>query len=160
VSLLVRYAQETELEAVGELTAAAYGDLVSDGYANLLRDAAARAREAQLLVCIGGAGRLAGTATFVEGPGRWHEIAAPDEAEFRMLAVDRVERGRGAGTALIERMLQLTDALGRRRLVCSSAPEMRAAHRLYERLGFKRAPDRDWSPVDGVTLMVFERELD
>ena len=56
-------------------------------------------------------------------------------------------------------MLQLTGELGKRRLVCSSAREMTAAHRLYERLGFKRAPDRDWSPADGVTLMAYEREL-
>ena len=156
--MLVRYAQEEELEAVGRLTVAAYGDQVSDRYAVAVGDAAARAREAQLLVCVDHTGRLMGTATFVDGPGRWHEIAAPDEAEFRMLAVERYARGHGAGTALIRRMLQLTGELGKRRLVCSSAREMTAAHRLYERLGFKRAPDRDWSPADGVTLMAFERE--
>jgi hypothetical protein len=32
---------------------------------------------------------------------------------------------------------------------------MRAAHRIYERLGFRRAPDRDWSPVPGVDLIAF-----
>jgi GNAT superfamily N-acetyltransferase len=158
VSLLVRYAQEAELDAVGELTVAAYGELVSDGYAERLRNARARAHEAQLLVCIDD-GRLVGTATFVEGPGPWHEIAAFDEAEFRMLAVDRMARGHGAGTALVKRMVELATAHGKRRLVCSSARDMHAAHRLYERLGFTRAPERDWSPVEGVTLMAYERAL-
>ena len=74
--MLVRYAQEEELEAVGRLTVAAYGDQVSDRYAVAVGDAAARAREAQLLVCVDHTGRLMGTATFVDGPGRWHEIAA------------------------------------------------------------------------------------
>ena len=37
---------------------------------------------------------------------------------------------------------------------------MTAAHRLYERLGFVRAPERDWSPVrDLDPLWVFTREL-
>ena len=39
--------------------------------------------------------------------------------------------------------------------MCSSLPEMRAAHRIYERLGFRRAPERDWSPVPGVRLVSF-----
>ena len=32
---------------------------------------------------------------------------------------------------------------------------MRAAHRIYERVGFERAPERDWSPVPGVELLAF-----
>ena len=36
---------------------------------------------------------------------------------------------------------------------------MTAAHRLYERLGFVRAPDRDWGPVPGVDLVAFRKEL-
>ena len=68
-------------------------------------------------------------------------------------------RGNGAGTALVKRMMELAAAHGKRRLVCSSAQDMQAAHRLDARLGFTRAPERDWSPVDGVTLMAFEREL-
>jgi hypothetical protein len=36
---------------------------------------------------------------------------------------------------------------------------MTAAHRLYERLGFARAPARDWSPVPEVQLRVYELAL-
>ena len=32
---------------------------------------------------------------------------------------------------------------------------MRAAHRIYERLGFRRVPGRDWSPVPGIDLLTF-----
>ena len=48
---------------------------------------------------------------------------------------------------------------GKRLMVLSTDPRMRAAHRLYERLGFTRLPERDWSPVDEVDLLVYARDL-
>jgi hypothetical protein len=36
---------------------------------------------------------------------------------------------------------------------------MTAAQRLYQRLGFTRLPDRDWSPVPGIELLVYAVEL-
>jgi hypothetical protein len=41
----------------------------------------------------------------------------------------------------------------------SSASYMTTAHRIYERLGFVRLPDRDWSPVTGVDLYAFSLDL-
>ena len=32
---------------------------------------------------------------------------------------------------------------------------MHAAHRLYERLGFTRTPERDWSPTPWVHLVTY-----
>jgi hypothetical protein len=32
---------------------------------------------------------------------------------------------------------------------------MTGAHRLYAQLGFRRAPERDWSPKPGVHLLAF-----
>lgn len=43
--------------------------------------------------------------------------------------------------------------------VISTDPRMQAAHRLYGRMGFVRAPERDWSPNDGVELLAYVREL-
>ena len=50
-------------------------------------------------------------------------------------------------------------AAGKRRTVISTDPRMTAAHRLYERLGFTRLPERDWSPVPGIDLLVYARDL-
>jgi hypothetical protein len=36
---------------------------------------------------------------------------------------------------------------------------MHAAHRLYERLGFTRLPDRDWEPVPQVLLLAYSLSL-
>jgi ribosomal protein S18 acetylase RimI-like enzyme len=44
-------------------------------------------------------------------------------------------------------------------MVISTDPRMTAAHRLYERLGFARLPERDWSPEPGVDLLVYSHEL-
>jgi ribosomal protein S18 acetylase RimI-like enzyme len=162
----IRPAHESEYEALGEITALAYLDdgLLafggSDAYLRALRDVRARAAApgAEVLVAAEGE-RLLGGVTFVAG-GPLADIAAVDEAEIRMLAVARPARGRGVGEALVRCCADRARALaGRRRLVLSTQPKMHAAHRLYERLGFVRAPLRDWNPVPeatGVDLLVYE----
>ena len=49
---------------------------------------------------------------------------------------------------------------GARAVVLSSLHEMAGAHRVYERLGFVRAPDRDWSPLPGVDLIAYAWSCD
>ena len=44
-------------------------------------------------------------------------------------------------------------------MVLSSTRSWIAAHRLYERLGFGRCPERDWEPLPGVELLAFRLEL-
>ena len=76
-----------------------------------------------------------------------------------MLVVDPVTRGRGVGELLVRTCLERARAAGKRRMVLSTDPRMTAAHRLYERLGFVRLPERDWSPLPGVQLMAYALEL-
>lgn len=97
----VRPAQAEELDAAGQLAAQAYVDdgLLdfgeSDRYAAALRDARARAEQAELLVAVEQiAGELAGTVTCTAYGSRYAKLAGPDEGEFRMLAVRIGSRGR------------------------------------------------------------------
>jgi ribosomal protein S18 acetylase RimI-like enzyme len=76
-----------------------------------------------------------------------------------MLVVDPEAQGRGVGELLVRTCLERARAAGKRRMVLSTAEGMTAAHRLYERLGFKRAPERDWTPLPGITLLIYTREL-
>ena len=78
--------------------------------------------------------------------------AATGEGEFRMLAVAPAARGRGVGEALVRLVPRPVPRRRRRAVVLSTLAEMTAAHRLYERLGFRRAPELDWSPDAGVDL--------
>jgi ribosomal protein S18 acetylase RimI-like enzyme len=155
----VRPVRRAEHEAVGELCVQAYrvAGVGVASYEPRLRDVAGRARAAEVLVAENGAGVL-GTVTFVlDGPLR--EIGTPDEAEFRMLAVDPAAGGRGIGTRLVQECIDRSRAAGRARIVCSSQPGMVAAHAVYRRLGFVRDPARDWSPVADVQLVAFVRDL-
>jgi ribosomal protein S18 acetylase RimI-like enzyme len=160
VSFEIRTAAPAELPVVADLCVAAYAPvLAADHYVAVLRDVGRRAAEAELLVAAEPGGGVLGTVTFVPDGGPLGEIAGAHETEFRMLAVDPAAQGRGVGTALIRRLLDDSRRLGKQGIVCSSQHEMRAAHRVYERLGFRRAPERDWSPVPGVDLLVFARTL-
>ena len=101
-----------------------------------LRDVAPRAAAAELYVAADGPDVI-GTVTFVPNGGPLGEIATPHEAEFRMLAVDPAARSQGVGTALTRHILDAARARGKAGIVCSTLAEMRAAHRIYERLGLR-----------------------
>jgi ribosomal protein S18 acetylase RimI-like enzyme len=162
VSITIRRAVRAEYDEVGELTARAYESdgLVPDGsgYGAVLRDAASRAEKAELWVAAGPDGLL-GTVTYCPAGSPYREIGLDHEGEFRMLAVSPAARGLGVGTALTEHCLDRSRGLGFSHVVLSSSIAMATAHRLYQRLGFTRLPDRDWSPVAGVELICFGRAL-
>ncbi|MGW4286670.1 GNAT family N-acetyltransferase [Streptomyces sp. NPDC004673] len=166
MDLRIRPAEPAEYTALGEITAQAYlqdglldfGE--SDAYLGELRDVAGRAAAAEILVAERG-GVLLGGVTFVPAGGPMADIAGPGEAEIRMLAVARAGRGQGAGEALVRACVDRARAVeGCRSLVLSTQPTMHAAHRIYERLGFHRTPDRDWNPLpDLLDLALLTYEL-
>ena len=154
----VRIVEPTEkgrLQEIGELTSLAYlaDGLLDDAhpYVPQLRDAAARAEHALLLVMVDGEhgeGKIVGTITLVPPGSRFAELAKGDEFELRMLAVSPLERGRGIGAALTQAALDMAVERGATRVVLSTMETMRAAHRVYERLGFSRRTDLDWVVTD------------
>jgi ribosomal protein S18 acetylase RimI-like enzyme len=158
----VRIARPDELAAAGEVAFAAYDAAgllpASVDYGAVLRDAAGRATAADVLVAVVGEA-VVGTVTYIGGDSPLREIARDGEAEFRMLGVAPEGQGAGVGVALVERVVAMARRQGCESVVCSSRTTMHAAHRLYARLGFVRAPERDWSPVAGVDLLGFTLEL-
>jgi ribosomal protein S18 acetylase RimI-like enzyme len=179
-AVTIRDARPDELAAVGEIRVGAYvagGFLSPDaGYAPRLR-ALGGTGEGTVLVAIAGAGvggedegtadrgapaadggRIVGTVMLVMPP-QTSEIAAPDEAEIRALAVTPGTQGMGVGRALLQAVLDRAARQGARAMVLSTQQEMHAAHRLYERAGFTRQPARDWSPEPGLTLLAYQLTL-
>ncbi len=123
-------------------------------------NAGERAREAHLLVALDDVGRVIGTVTLMTDRSPFSQIARAGEAEVRLLAVAPAARGVGAGEALMRRCLQRAGLAGCEQMVLSTQPTMLAAHRLYERLGFMRAPERDWErPGSGRRMLVYTRLL-
>lgn len=158
--VLIRPAAPHELAAVGELTVAAYaadGYLEgTDDYSDELGDAARRAELATLLVAVDDTtGRLLGTATFCLAGTPYAEVSASGEAEFRMLAVPNEARGQGVGAALVQACIERARAAGSSAMALCSLEAMTPAHRIYERMGFVRAPERDWEPRPGLTLVAY-----
>jgi GNAT superfamily N-acetyltransferase len=160
VTYEIRLAVPSEYDAVGELTVEAYSHdgFVRGDYAMTLRAAADRAAKAELWVAADSSGLL-GTVTYCPVGSVYREIGLDDEGEFRMLGVTGRARGLGIGTALTERCIERARELGHGRIVMSSAAFMTTAHRIYERLGFVRLPDRDWSPIPGIDLYAFALDL-
>jgi ribosomal protein S18 acetylase RimI-like enzyme len=159
----LRRATAADLEEAGEVTVAAYADFTlgpTDPYIARLRDTATRDREAEVWVATpDDADTVLGCVTLCPPGSPWRELAGPDEGEFRMLAVAPRARGRGVGEALARLCLDRFRDEGCRAVLLSSLPVMEAAHRLYTRLGFRRLPERDWSPVPGVELIAFRLDL-
>lgn len=158
--LIIRPARESDLPAIGVITVEAYSADgyvdAHDDYARTLADAASRFRDAELLVAVDSrSGEVLGSVTVVLPETPYAEISQPGELEFRMLSVASSARGRGVGEALVRTVIDRARAAGIGQVVLSSSEKMLAAHRLYERVGFTRLPERDWSPLPGVNLMAY-----
>jgi ribosomal protein S18 acetylase RimI-like enzyme len=160
-ALTVQPARPDEFDRIAELTVRVYveGGLASDGYTAELADVAGRSTRSQLLVVRDEDDRVVGSVALVLSGDFGEVTASEEEAAFRMLVVDPAARGRGIGELLVTTCLDLARVAGKRRMVLSTGPAMTAAHRLYERLGFSRLPERDWTPVPGIDLMVYVRDL-
>jgi putative acetyltransferase len=80
---------------------------------------------------------------------------APDDCEMKRLYVRDRARGRGAGRALAQRVIDDARALGCRamRLDTLRVPKMEAAQRLYEALGFVDIPAYYDNPLPEVRYM-------
>lgn len=164
MGVILRDALPAEYEEIGAITLAAYrtDGLISDDseYVDELTDAARRAAEAELIAAVDSdTGTVIGSVTFCLPGSMFAERAQPGEAEFRMLAVAPAARGRGAGEALVRECMRRAKQRGCTRLVLLTRPEMRAAHTIYARLGFRRTPERDWWPRPELQLRAYVLDL-
>ncbi|WP_433467693.1 GNAT family N-acetyltransferase [Spirillospora sp. CA-128828] len=156
--MIVRVARTDEYELVGELTVEVYvhGGLVNPAspYVSTLRNAADRAANAELLVAEV-EGEVVGAVAYCPPGSPYAELAGPDEAEFRMLAVRKTARASGVGRAMVRACAERARTAGLAGLRLSTQRNMDSAQRLYERMGFVRTPDRDWAPAPGVDLLTY-----
>jgi ribosomal protein S18 acetylase RimI-like enzyme len=160
----IRRIRADEHDALAALTVRAYrvvhGGVIDGLYVDDLLDVAGRAAAAEVLVAVDGDGTLLGGVTYV--PDRSSQMAEFDDedaASVRMLAVDPDLQGRGAGAALMAACLDRGRADGRKRLVLHTTDDNTFARAMYERMGFRRDPARDWQPDPAVRLVGYELDL-
>lgn len=157
--------RDDEHAALADLTVAAYAALedgvLDDGYEAEMRDVAGRIAAGDVVLVAVDGDRLLGGVTYVDDPASPSaEFDGDGEAGIRMLAVAPDAQGRGVGSALAAACVEVARQRGARRIVLHSTPWMTGAHRIYGRLGFRRAPERDFTPLPDIPLLGFELPLD
>lgn len=90
-------------------------------------------------------------------PGR--AVAEGGEAELCRLVVAAGARRHGTGRALAQSCERLAREAGADAIALWSRSYQRAAHRLYESLGYNRLPERDRVDASGHERLVFRLDL-
>jgi GNAT superfamily N-acetyltransferase len=83
----------------------------------------------------------------------------PTWPEVRLLAVEPTARKGGIGAALMQECIRRARQSGAAGLTLHTADIMQAAMRLYERLGFQRAPELDLQLGPDVTIKGYRLRL-
>jgi ribosomal protein S18 acetylase RimI-like enzyme len=165
----IREATATEMTEVGEIRVAAYqaGGFLPENsdYADRLRTLGTEGGDDVLVAVVPdsaepeAAERIVGTVMLQFWPRAGQIVTGPKEAEIRALAVRPQIQGGGVGSQLLRRVIARAAEAGIDHLVLCTEPEMRTAHHLYEQAGFVRLPERDWSPVQNVSLLAYGLHL-
>ena len=159
----IREATADEWQAAGEVVARAYESLgvpTSDGYLDHIRDVADRAATCRIFVAVDVDGSVLGCVTYVphkDSP--YAESERDGDAGVRMLGVAPAARGQGIGRALIAACVAQARIDRRERLVLVTTGAFKDAARMYLRMGFRRARDRDFVVEPGIHLRGYELDL-
>lgn len=155
----IRNARPGDFEAIRVIAAAAneefrspMGDTLYAGYLANVLDVEHRAWDAIVLVAEHGTA-IVGTITLyrdINDEGMPARFAA-GTAGIRATAVSPTVRGRGIGSELVDAAIARARSFGVSAIALHTAGCMGAAMRLYERHGFRRAPDRDYRANDYFT---------
>jgi predicted N-acetyltransferase YhbS/uncharacterized protein (DUF1330 family) len=162
----IREARPADRDAIRDLTLAAYTEYAPqmprhwEGYRrNIVATLADPAPAEQIVAEQDGVvvGAVLLYPTGIALPGADPEPTWP---EVRLLAVAPAARGRGVGDALMRECIRRARARGAPVLALHTTAMMRAAIRMYGRLGFVRAPDLDIQIAPGLTIAGYRLALD
>jgi len=164
----IRDARADDRDAIEAVTLDAYQQYATvmpalwEAYRQNIVSTLAAAALGALIVAEAG-GRIVGSVllyragTVIDRPGGGSlTLASP---EVRLLAVAPEARGKGVGVALMRECVARARASGAARLTLHTTEMMQAAVRLYERMGFVRAPEIDFRPAPGIVVKGYRLEL-
>ena len=133
-----------------------------EGYRQNILATLAEADPAIQIVAEGDAGIIGAVLLYPAGTdlknpgGRGATLTWP---EVRLLAVTPASRGHGVAAALMQACIRRARESKSTVLTLHTTDLMRAAVRLYERLGFARAPELDLEPAPGIIAKGYRLDL-
>lgn len=150
------------IEEDSEITSLLIRVFVGEGYTDKLNAerifAPAELRKrGEIILAKSTVGKLLGMAIFVRSTSPARQVAEADEAEIHLLAVYPEARGQGIASQLIMACEHRAVSFGFSKMVLSTQQTMKEAHRVYERLGYRRNSTRDWSKGAEKIFFVYEK---
>lgn len=157
---MIRKAAERDADAVIALWTQAYVTEGEGGRDDPYSEAefAETAERSEVFVAERG-GEVVGVVALLPPGGEGRAVAIGGESELARWAVAPAARRAGVGDALVERCEQRAREAGWEAIALWSRPYQRAGHRLYERRGYRRAPERDSVDETGYGRLVFRFPL-
>lgn len=164
--LKIRDARPEDLDEVAQLLKEAYQQYAQSlpperwqGYLENIMDVRSRLGVAELIVAEWD-GRLAGAVTlYPEGSSSTEEGWPAGWAGIRLLGVRPAFRGLGIGKALMEECVRRCREKGVTAIGLHTSEMMAVAVRMYEKMGFERAPEYDFHPAPEVTVMAYKMKV-
>lgn len=165
--LSIRDAHDSERNAIREVTQAAY-----EQYATIMSAAFWAGYKSRLLAALDEEGPVERIVAVQDGTIVGSVLLYPASAnvytglvgsvtwpEVRLLAVLPAVRGQGIGTALMDECERRAFRAGATVLGLHTMDTMEAAVRMYERMGFVRAHELDFRPVENVLVKGYRRNI-
>lgn len=153
MSVRIRDAANVDLDDVSALMVKAYGQYAQhlpahlwEDYRAEIADVRSRMPFSQLIVAEHEAA-LRGAVTFYPDATKSQHQGWPDGfTEIRLLSVDPAVRGLGIGRLLTDECIRRAKDLGAHTIGLHTSHLMWVARDMYERMGFVRAPQYDFTP--------------
>ena len=167
--LLIRDANESDRQAIMDVTLAAYEEYAAvmppfawDGYRQSIIATLNEDEQAERIVAEQDGAVVGSVLLYLAGSAfRQPDDAAvaPASPELRLLATPPALRGRGIGAALLEECIQRARRAGVDAITLHTSDMMQTAMQMYERRGFVRAPELDFHPVPEITIKGYRLSL-
>jgi GNAT superfamily N-acetyltransferase len=153
-SFTIRDARPDEHAAIHDLTRRAYAQYATimdattwAGLSNAIDAGLSSGQQMERIVALDG-NTLVGSALLFPPSddaykGLGVRVTAP---EVRLVAVDPPARGRGVARALMDECIRRARASGASEIGLHTSRSMQAAIKMYEAMGFVRAPENDFQP--------------
>jgi len=165
-AFLIRDAYPQELDEVSRLIRDAYTEYQRSipgrhwtFYLDNIMDVRSRLDVSQLIVAELDK-KLVGTVTlYLEASPSSQEDWPEGWAGIRILAVRPAYRQRGIGRALMEECIRRCRKRNIKTIGLHTGPAMAVARKMYEDMGFVRAPEYDFEPRPGTIVMAYRLDL-